>query len=346
MSHHKHHEFTPEESAILHQAFSLFESKDQIDAVSVAFILKSLDPSHPEHDIQSHVLHADIHEGLMVEEQFMHVMTTSWTSQSKTTGLIEKLEASKYDGSGFVSVLKKEFPGALQEADFVSKSYSVLHKLGFCKHHTIACVSLCRDEICKPLAQLLSQSWGETFDFSSLAGMISVGRTGMGAALHHSPQHHNVERYVFISMPHIAIDEYGNIGVVARSGRIKPSHACGALAAFKGECEKGQPNLNFDNEDAEYTLMKQKISKIMAPGSKPSLVELTILAQKTSLSDLENLISKCVDIKHANYAVISGVQIHGPRWLIKKKDMDYVWIAEAYSVVKGEKVKIKKDINY
>jgi len=140
-------------------------------------------------------------------------------------------------------------------------------------------------------------------------------------------------------MPHIAIDEFGTIGSVSRAGQPHKSAACGALKAFSGEIETGNINLTLSDDDLEYILLKQKVMKSIVYGTKPSLVELTKTVQKVVLAELEKLISSTLDPKKANYAVISGVQIHGPSWL-NKKDMDYVWVGDAYSVVKGEKVKI------
>jgi len=161
----------------------------------------------------------------------------------------------------------------------------------------------------------------------------------MGAALHHSPEHHGLERFVFVCLPHIGIDELGNVGSVLRAGQHQRSTACGALGAFKAEIDSGKPNMTLDNDDLEYSVLKEKAFKNIPNGSKPSLVELTKIVQKTVLSELEKLIASAIDTKKVNYAVISGVQIHGPHWLTKK-DSDYVWVGEAYSVVKGAKAKL------
>jgi len=178
---------------------------------------------------------------------------------------------------------------------------------------------------------------------TALGGILLVGRTGMGAALHHSPEVNGLERFVFYSMPHIAIDEFGTIGSVLRPGQSHRSSACGALKAFSGEIDSGHLNVIQDNDDLEYTLLKQKVSNSIPYGTKPSLVELTKIVQKVVLAELEKLIAlystSILKPEKANYAVISGVQIHGPNWL-KKKDMDYVWVGEAYSVIKGEKAKL------
>jgi hypothetical protein len=43
------------------------------------------------------------------------------------------------------------------------------------------------------------------------------------------------ERYLFFSFPHIAINSAGNLGSIARPGRVGPSTACGALKKCLGD---------------------------------------------------------------------------------------------------------------
>src|SRR3990172_11005189 len=132
----------------------------------------------------------------------------------------------------YENVLSSFFPRIYNEADFVAKTYVELSKLGFSADNAIACVSVCRDEITQPLIALIREKWGEAFNLSSLAGMFFAGQTGLAAAMHHSPNVGGKERYVFYSLPHIAIDVDGRIGVCKRAGREGESTGCGALVGI------------------------------------------------------------------------------------------------------------------
>ena len=109
----------------------------------------------------------------------------------------------------FDTALNQFFPGALPQDDFVTKTYRALQQLGFSAPNSIACVSVCRDELTLPLVTKIAEVWGEAFNFSSLAGMLFLGKTGFSAAYHHAPRIDGRERYVHFAIPHIAIGKNG-----------------------------------------------------------------------------------------------------------------------------------------
>ena len=106
----------------------------------------------------------------------------------------------------FQRALDAYFPNAISEAVFVSSSYDSLELQGFNNANTIACVGVCRDEITNSLLEKLQKVWGEAFNFSSLGGMLFLGKTGFTAAQHHAPVDGGRERYVYFALAHIAID--------------------------------------------------------------------------------------------------------------------------------------------
>ncbi|MEK6652087.1 MAG: hypothetical protein AABY50_04055 [Nitrospirota bacterium] len=50
-------------------------------------------------------------------------------------------------------------------------------------------------------------------------------------------------------------------------------------------------------------------------------------------ADLERTLNKVVNKDRSNYAVITGIQIHGP-------ETNYIWPAECYAIVNGTKQEI------
>lgn len=231
---------------------------------------------------------------------------------------------------GFEKIVKKYFPVVYTEAAFIEKTYQALNKSGFDADNTIACVDVCRDEISQPAVTLIKEKWGEAFDLCSLAAMFFAGKTGLKAAMHHSPVVRGRERYVFYALPHIAIGEKGQLGLCKRIGRKEASNACGALNVFLGELKAKKLNLAMDNEDVELSLIRTRLLKEIPYGKIPNLLELTMITLKAIREDLENALKKTVDTKHSDYALCTGIQVHAP-------DGNYVSPAESYVVVKGKK---------
>jgi hypothetical protein len=225
----------------------------------------------------------------------------------------------------FEDVLRVHFDKVLTEVDFVRKTYKALEKFGFSDDNSIAAICVCRDEISQPLGSIIKHVWGEAFNLSSLGGMFFAGKTALKAVMHHSPRESGKERYVYYAMPHIAIDEEGRMGFCRRKG-IEESHACGALCGFLGELQEKKLIVSIDDEDAEQSHLKMRLLKEIPYGQVPDLLELTRIAQRVILMDIEKAILAAVDRKKSDYALITGIQIHGP-------ENNYVWPAKCYAVI-------------
>lgn len=229
----------------------------------------------------------------------------------------------------FKEKLDQYFPGSIELSKYMKASYNELLAHGFNDENTFACVSTCRDEITMPLLEETDKTWGEVFNFSSLAGSLTLGKTGFAAASCHAPDNDGMERYVFIAMPHIAISEQGDVGVVYREGRAGASHACGALDAIVQELESGKLKVQLDVDDIEQSILKTKIFEKINYGDKPNLVEITKITHDIIREDLERLI-QVSEKAPFYYAVLTGVLIHGP------KDSNYVFPQVSYVQTKED----------
>jgi len=145
------------------------------------------------------------------------------------------------------------------EAEFLDSTYTTLSGLGFSADNTIACVSICRDELCQSLTRMVNEKWGYAFVFSSLAGLYWAGKTGFLAAVLHSPQVDGKERYVFYAMSHIAVNEEGRFGYSKRAGRKDESSACGALDVFQRQLTEGRVDRDMDFDDVELSLVRMRL---------------------------------------------------------------------------------------
>jgi hypothetical protein len=232
----------------------------------------------------------------------------------------------------FDRVLQRFFPTVNTEADFVKETAHALHGHGFTADNTIAIVDVCRDEISQSILQVVRDAWGEAFNLCTLAGMFFAGRTALTAAMHHAPRQDGRERFAFFSLPHIAVDGEGRLGVCERPG-VGESNACGALNVFLKELQQGKRSLTLDENDLEQSLLKMRLIKEIPYGQVPDLLTLTRTVQRVALCDLEAALRPLVDLGHCDYAVLSGIQIHGP-------DGNHVCPGPGYAVVKGARREI------
>mmetsp|Transcript_18905 Transcript_18905/g.35141 ORF Transcript_18905/g.35141 Transcript_18905/m.35141 type:complete len:286 (-) Transcript_18905:210-1067(-) len=234
--------------------------------------------------------------------------------------------------------LEEEFPGTVDYKAFLKRTLSVLDPYGFDPPNTIACAGVCRDEICAvPFVNEIYDIWGEAFNFSSLAGVPTLGKTGFGAALSHAPLFDGKERFVFIVMSHIGAGMHGELGKVQRDGQACESGACGALIALKNEMTSGDIHLGIDSNDVEQSLLRMRLyPAVLASGHTPSdltLAELTKICSKAALKDTEKLIAGA-NMTNIDYAVFSGVQIHTP-------EGDVIWPSDSYVVVDGKREELE-----
>ncbi|MFH2012414.1 MAG: hypothetical protein ABIJ37_06950 [Pseudomonadota bacterium] len=234
---------------------------------------------------------------------------------------------------GFGDVISRFFPKTYTEKDFMEKTYSILGKEGFNADNTIASANVCRDEISQTIVNLIRERWGEAFNLSSLAGMFFAGRTALIAGMHHAPIEAGKERYVYYALPHIAIGSSGEMGVCKRKGREKEGNACGALNAFQKEIAEGRVNFSMDNEDIEQSLLRMRLLRELPYGHVPDLLELTRIAHRVIRTDIDNALNNIVDKERCDYALITGIQIHGP-------DNNYVWPDFSYAIINGTRQEI------
>jgi len=230
--------------------------------------------------------------------------------------------------------LTREFPGAVPQHHFIVGSYEALHRHGFRAENTIAFASVCRDEVTLSLVEDIEKTWGEVFTFSSLGGMLTLGKTGFLAAQQHAPIEDGRERYIYYALPHIAIDAQGEFGNYYRPGRQKVSHACGALVAFQRELANGALELALDPDDLEQSILKQHLLRKLKYGDVPDLLSLTRIAHAVIVEELERMIRLTVDPLRSDYGVFTGIQIHAP------EGRHFVWPGTAYAVLNGAQVNL------
>jgi len=256
-------------------------------------------------------------------------------------------------GVGHVGILTGLGIGVLYQVYYPHQPdvYEQKHERAVMNRAQIAMSNLCRDESCMVLEDKIETVFGSCFSTHGLGGVLTCGVIGIKAGLSHSPVVGGKERYVFFSFPHIGIDSNGKVGGISRPNRPGASSACGALIACLGDLKKDgldkslkSPGVH-DPLEPEYSILKQRLARRAAfEGLQPadmSLVDITALAERTITTDLEYLIEKAVDPAKANYAVVTGVQIHNWAADLDNPDvpsLEFVSVGKCYVVVNGKKV--------
>lgn len=209
-------------------------------------------------------------------------------------------------------VVKEHFPTAISQPEFVARLSETLAERGFESSTTIACVSACREEPATGLLRDIHTIWGKVFDFSSLAGMLLPGKTGMLKMQRCAEASRGSMRYVFIAFPHVALSARGEAGSYLRDELARPSPVCSALCALQKELALGILRWDFDPDDPEQSLLKQRLFRKLKYGQVPDLITLTKLAHSAVVEDLERLVGLTVATAPRDYAIVTGIQIHGP----------------------------------
>lgn len=194
--------------------------------------------------------------------------------------------------------------------DFVTWSEWALARVGFRPSNVLPVLAVCRDELMGDLDSAVAETWGRPFQIGALAGMVFVGRTGMSAALGHVPGEDGRHRFVLFCLPHIGIDESGDIGHVQRRGMYRESAACGALVAFQRQLVAGERDFDVDAQDVEQSLLRRRLSPLVAPDI--TLVELTELVRRTAVQDVQGFVDLARGSEPVDVAYLSGVVVHLP----------------------------------
>jgi hypothetical protein len=237
----------------------------------------------------------------------------------------------------FSDKLELNFPNSLPIEEYFQQTLQQLKPYGFVNENTLGVVATCRDEIAEPLLNKTEEYWGKTFDLRSLGGFLTAGKTGISTVLGHTPIVDGMGRFVIYAMPHIAISGEGEIGNVYREGIQKISHACGSLSGVVHELASGHINCQTEIDDLEQSMVRQKIISAIHYGEKPNLLDITKLTCKIISDDLKYFLDS-IDSSSYNYAVFTGILIHGP------KDTHWVHRQNSYVVNTNFPAGIKLDL--
>lgn len=95
------------------------------------------------------------------------------------------------------------------------------------------------------------------------------------------------------------------------------------------DCSRREISLDLNPDDVEQSLLTQRLFGKIGFGEIPDLVTLTKITQHIIREDLERMIRLTADPSTTDYAVFTGVQIHGPA------HKDWIWVETSYVVVDG-----------
>lgn len=127
--------------------------------------------------------------------------------------------------------VKDVFPGALTNAELVSKVTQTLEANGYDKEKTLVATSLCCDEVNRPLENDFSDVYTQNFNMGGLAGFPFGGAVSFGAMAAHIPDGGST---LVVYGPHVGVNSEGKAGTVERRGRVNGGSCCGSAVAASG----------------------------------------------------------------------------------------------------------------
>lgn len=218
----------------------------------------------------------------------------------------------------FTETLARDFPGALPGNQFVAGTQNVLAAHGVFRGGALPMIATCRDELAFALTAELQRAWGGAFDMAGLAGLFTLGRTGVIAARGHAPLIDAKRTFVIFGLTHVGVDASGAIGYCERPGVPGLSRTCGALLALADALHDDDTHTSdypyLDPYDPEQSRLRERISPRVPDAAKTHLLELTRIARDLIDQDTDSVVELLrEDEIPADVAIFTGIHIHGPR---------------------------------
>ena len=218
----------------------------------------------------------------------------------------------------FTETLRRDFPGAVPANQFVNATQDRLAEHGVHRGSALPLIATCRDELAFALTAELQRAWGPAFNMAGLAGLLSLGRTGIAAARSHAPLVAGRRTFVLFGLTHVGVDEDGTVGRCERPGVPGPSKTCGALMAVHDSLVGGDAHTSdypyLDLGDPEQSRLRERILPRVDDPEKTALLDITRIARDLVDLDTEAVVKVLrEDSVPADVAVFTGIQIHGPR---------------------------------
>ena len=218
----------------------------------------------------------------------------------------------------FTDTLARDFPGAVPTNQFVSGTQNALAARGVIRGGALPLIATCRDELAFALTAELQRAWGGAFNMAGLAGLFTLGRTGVMAARGHAPLVEGRRTFVLFGLAHIGVGASGAIGECERPGVPGDSHACGALLAVADTLRQDDVRTSdypyLDPEDPEQSRLRERIIPRVTQQAKTDLLELTRIARDLIDEDTVGVVDLLrQDGIPADVAIFTGIHLHGPR---------------------------------
>lgn len=235
----------------------------------------------------------------------------------------------------FTDTLARDFPRALPANQFVNSTQDCLAPHGVHRGSALPLIATCRDELAFALTAELQRAWGPAFNMAGLAGLLTLGRTGVAAARGHAPIVDGRRTFVVIGLTHVGVDDAGVVGNCERPGVPGASHTCGALMALHDDLRGGDVHTSdypyLDKYDPEQSRLRERIAPRVADPANVDLLTVLRIARELIDEDIDAVIKVLRDDDiPADVAVFTGIHIHGPR------GADYVDLGRCFFDRDGE----------
>ncbi len=218
----------------------------------------------------------------------------------------------------FDALMQKNFPGAVNNQELVTKVVEYLAGKGYKGDNTLLATSLCCDELARQLEDDFNGVYGNNFNLGGLAGFPFAGNTGFGAMAAHIPD----DGYCLIVYgPHVGLAADGTVGKVERAGIELIDNCCGsAIAAsnyVKGITDGGA---QITTRLQEFTDFQQgAVQELILPhGKRLSEAENRMIELPYALYDSQDMLLREIVRKGSlgvkrGIALLGGIQINtGP----------------------------------
>lgn len=268
-----------------------------------------------------------------MKEDASNSLRVTW---SRIGSLVEEPTGKEDVPNDCKATIQREFPGSFPSSFAWKGVKKILEKNGMTPERTIACSSICSDEINREKNSWCPYTWGENFSLGGIAGLPFAGSTGFKAFASHVPDGGGL--FLFVA-PHVGVNRDGEVGKVLRHGQCHYSSSCGAGVAglawamqqAKGiEFVPGDEGLDFQMETVKSVLLKnvERIQNSACPQA-----DVPRVLYEESMRRIRQIVPRD---SSCPVAILGGIQINTDVSL-----PDYLMVKDFYIVRDGTLIDVK-----
>mmetsp|Transcript_18594 Transcript_18594/g.30579 ORF Transcript_18594/g.30579 Transcript_18594/m.30579 type:complete len:506 (-) Transcript_18594:584-2101(-) len=266
------------------------------------------------------------------DDETLSTSSSSKSSSDSSDDCVQAKLAAVLPHCLFARALQDGFKGgpSVPVETFLASLKRKLAAIGFDNKNAAIVLNICDEPSMKGFADEVREFWSDQSSSSKGASAFCLV-TGPGgfvkessASLLRAAQRFRVRKLVFVYITHIAVNDEGQWGV-STDLNAKELSGCRVLdwvldnrSSTKSSLKRDQSPFKSHHKPCSSTQaksIKKALNDTLFPADKhtPSLAEVTLKACRLVMAKATKKISEVCSLRRIEYAICSGILVHGPR---------------------------------